>query len=88
VLHLWTLVQVTGVFKAMAVRVGPNQRTLKSLYKVPNLMHSLSAVKQHWHPSESGSCDCFRLDVLTLKSRLVTMYFWYVVGRHILTVCI
>ncbi len=67
-LHLWTLVQVTGVFKAMAVRVGPNQRTLKSLYKVPNLMHSLSSVRQHWHPSSSGYCDCFRLDVLTLKN--------------------
>lgn len=26
-------IEVTGVFKAMAVRVGPNQRTLKSLYK-------------------------------------------------------
>ncbi|EFJ16648.1 hypothetical protein SELMODRAFT_445155 [Selaginella moellendorffii] len=26
-------VEVTGVFRAMAVRVGPNQRTLKSLYK-------------------------------------------------------
>ncbi|KAG0564394.1 hypothetical protein KC19_8G107300 [Ceratodon purpureus] len=26
-------VEVTGVFKAMAVRVGPNQRTLRALYK-------------------------------------------------------
>ena len=35
--ELICLVQVTGVFKAMAVRVGPNQRTLRALYKVAPL---------------------------------------------------